>query len=332
MNQIKEESKLFVNGYPSPFGYAYNGVVDYNIKEGKVPFLRLKEWDFYQITSRKFSFYAIIGHVSYATSINCTLFDFETKQTYYVGKLVPFKKVEMDNNASSDSVILYKSKDYEMTFKKEGKHRFINMSSTNKTYGKCSVIIKLEETQEDNILVCTPFTKKRHFYLNQKNCLMKASGKICFGNVAYEVKENECFGLLDWGRGVLPFKHEWIWGNGSGIVDGKYFGFNIGSFGNNELGSENIFFYDGKSYKLDKVVFSFDKNNVMDNWEVHSDDDNFSFVMKPVYDNHTKTKLLWVDNECHQVFGNFDGYVKIEGKEIKINNFYAFIENAHNRW
>ena len=49
---------------------------------------------------------------------------------------------------------------------------------------------------------------------------------------------------MDFGRGVLPFRHNWIWGNGSGIVGGKYFGFNIGEFGNIVNGSENIFFYD----------------------------------------------------------------------------------------
>lgn len=330
--KIPKNTKLFNNGYPYPFGYAFDGVVDYNLSEGKIPFLRLKEWDFYQITSRKFSFYAIIGHVSYATSINCTLFEFETKKTIYVGKLLPFKQVKMDTNASLDSNIIYESEDYILEFIKKGKERYIRLKARDKRVGECDINIKMEETQRDNILVVTPFDSKKHFYLNQKNCLMKCTGYAKFGEDKYEFKEDENFGLMDWGRGVLPFKHQWIWGNGSGIVDGKYFGFNIGKFGNNEKGTENIFFYDGKSYKLNKVDINFSEEDYMKDWSCSSDDGRFVFNMKPIYDNHTKTKILWVDNECHQIFGEFNGYIIIDNKKIEIKNFFAFIENAHNRW
>ena len=217
-----------------------------------------------------------------------------------------------------------------MEFKKEGNLRFITMKATDKVYGECSVDIKLEETQKDNILVCTPFKKNKHFYLNQKNCLMRASGKAKFGENKYEFKD--CFGLLDWGRGVLPFKHHWVWGNGSGIVNGKLFGFNIGSFGNNEQATENIFFYDGKSYKLDCVNIEFSEDDYMKEWKYSNSEDSFCFVMKPVYDNHTKTKVLWVNNECHQVFGYFNGYIRIDGEKVEIKDFYAFTESAYNRW
>ena len=327
---IENNPKLFKKWKPSVFGYAYHGAIDYNIEDAKIPPFKLKEWNFYQITNNKFSFYAIIGHVSYATSINCTLFELETGKTIYVGKLVPFKKVKMDKNASSDSVVIYQDKDYKMEFRKVGKTRYIKMDTIHKEYEKCSVDIRLEDTVNDNILVCTPFDKPKHFYLNQKTCLLKASGEATFGNNQYNFDNS--FGLMDWGRGYLPFKHSWIWGSGSGYVDGIKFGFNIGSFGNNENGSENIFFYDDTSYKMDKVDISFNENNPMEEWHYRSSDDNFVFTMKPIYDNHTKTKILWVNNECHQVFGLFNGYIIVDNKKIEIKDFLAFTENAHNRW
>lgn len=332
MNKIENKTNLFKKGIPSVFGYSLNNSIIFNKKDAHFPFLRLKEWDFYQITSKKFSFYAIIGHVSYATSINCTLFDFETKKTFYVGKLLPFKKVKLETNPNKNSEVIFKSKNYTMTFIKENKIRKILMKANDKQFGDCEVDITLKETLDDSILVSTPFIKKKHFYLNNKNCLMIASGHVKFGSIVYEFKENENFGLLDWGRGVLPFSHEWVWGNGSGIVNGKYFGFNIGKFGNNENGTENIFFYDGKSYKLNSVNIKFNKNNYMGEWEYESDDSSFKFKMTPTYDNFTKTKLLWVNNSCHQIFGKFNGYIIVDNKKIEIKDFYAFTENAHNRW
>ena len=331
MKLIEKGTKLFNDGIPTNFGYAFSGVVDYNIKDAKVPPLRLKEWDFYQIVNNKFSMYAIIGYVSYATSINITLFEYEKNKSYYVGKLLPFKKVVMDNNASQDSSVIYDDKDYHLELRKVGQFRFIDFKANDKKLGQCSATIKLQETQKEHILVSTPFEKKKHFYLNQKNCLMRAYGSIRFGEKKYDL-EDKSFGLLDWGRGVLPFKHQWVWGSGSGLVNGKLFGFNIGRFGNNEFGTENIFWYDGKSYKLGKVEITYNPDAYMDDWTYLSDDGLFSFKMKPVYDNHTKTKMLWVDNECHQVFGFFSGYIKIDDKLIEIKDFWAFTEFAHNRW
>lgn len=330
--EFTERTKLYNNGYPVNFGYSKNGTIEFNPEDGKIPFLRMKEWDFYQLINRKFSMYVIIGHVSYATSLNCTLFDFETGKNIYIGKLLPFKKVMMDKSSFEDSDVKYESDEYKIEFKRENGTISVILDAFDKTYGKCKADIKLTETQKDSILVSTPFENKKHFYLNRKSCLMKCSGYAKFGDEIFEFKEDDTFGLTDWGRGVLPFKHNWVWGNGSGIVNGKYFGFNIGIFGNNENGSENIFFYNGKSYKLNKVDIKFDENDYMKDWYYESDDRSFVFKMHPVYDNHTKTKMLWVDNECHQVFGEFSGYIITENGKTEINDFFAFAENAHNRW
>ena len=206
------------------------------------------------------------------------------------------------------------------------------MEALSKEYGECFIDIKLDETVKENILVSTPFQKKKHFYLNQKACLLKASGKISFGDNTYNLNEDDSYGLMDWGRGNLPFKHNWMWGNGSGIVNGVKFGFNIGSFGNNINGSENIFFYGDKYHKIDEIIVECNDSNYMDEWHYHAKDGSFEFTMSPIYDNHTKTKILWVNNECHQVFGYFNGYILLDDEKIEINNFLAFTEKARNRW
>ena len=80
------------------------------------------------------------------------------------------------------------------------------------------------------------------------------------------------------------------------------------------------------------MIITFNKDNYMDNWCVESNDKSFVFTMSPIYDNNTKTKVLWVDNCCHQVFGLFNGYIMVDGKRIDIKDFFAFIEYAKNRW
>ena len=331
-NQINKETKVFDRGLPANFGYSLGGGFVYNIKDVHIPLFRLKEWNFYQFVNEKFSFYAILGHVSYATSIDFTLFEFETGKHYHVGKLLPFKRISLDDNANKDSVISYKDKNINMTFDHKGKTTNIMLNAKSKEFENVSANIVLEDTQDDSILVLTPFEHKKHFYLNQKKCIMKASGSIQFDDVKFNLDQENSFGLLDWGRGYLPLSHHWIWGSLSGVVDGKYFGFNIGKFGNNTSGSENIFFYDNKSYKMDVVEIIFDENDYTKPFEYRSNDGNFVFKMTPFYDNHTKTKVLWVDNECHQIFGRFNGYIIVEDKKIEIKDLIGFTENAYNRW
>ena len=149
--KLAKGTKLFVNGYPKSFGYSLNGDIEYNIQDAKLPLFKLKEWDFYQIVNRKFSLYFIIGHVSYATSINVTLFEFDTNKSFYIGKLLPFKKVKLENNANCNSNVIYKDKDYYLSFRKDGKNRFIEFMAN----GKGEASVRLTETLDDNVLVAT---------------------------------------------------------------------------------------------------------------------------------------------------------------------------------
>ena len=67
-------------------------------------------------------------------------------------------------------------------------------------------------------------------------------------------------------------------------------------------------------------------------WHFRDEDGILDMVMTPVYDNHTTTKLLWVDNSCHQVYGRFSGTVYLPEGEYRFEDLDAFVEHAHNRW
>lgn len=105
------------------------------------------------------------------------------------------------------------------------------------------------------MVIATPFDEDpRYFYYNHKINCMPASGTVTFSDRTIAFEPETAFGLLDWGRGVWPFNHEWVWGSGSAWIGGKRFGFNIGfGFGNTEAATENMLFYDGNAHKLNEV-------------------------------------------------------------------------------
>ena len=55
--------------------------------------------------------------------------------------------------------------------------------------------------------------------------------------------------------------------------------------------------------------------------------------MTPTFDRTTKTKVLFINNVCHQVFGRFDGFAVLDdGTRLEVNELNAFAEHAVNNW
>lgn len=161
---------------------------------------------------------------------------------------------------------------------------------------------------------------------------MTARGRAVCGGKEY-IFGDGAFGLLDWGRGVWPFHNEWYWSNGTGTVDGKIFGFNLGTgFGNTSQASENMLFYNGKYHKLGRVHFDLD-TEYMKPWRLYDDEGRLDLTLTPCYDRTTRMKVLFVDNCCHQMFGGFSGRAVLDdGTVLQIDDLQAFAEHAVNNW
>lgn len=139
--------------------------------------------------------------------------------------------------------------------------------------------------------------------------------------------------MLDWGRGVWPYKNIWYWSSASGMVGDKSFGFNLGyGFGDNPA-TENIVFVDGKGHKLDQVKFNFSRKNYLETWSITSNDNRCQLEFTPILDRNDVVNLLLFKSVQHQVFGYFTGYFILDtGEKITIENLLGFTEEVYNRW
>ena len=59
-------------------------------------------------------------------------------------------------------------------------------------------------------------------------------------------------------------------------------------------------------------------------------DVNLKFT--PLIDRHANTNALIIQSNQHQVFGYFDGEIKVEGKVYKLEHLIGFAEMVKNRW
>lgn len=319
-------------------GYAVDDLYIYDRKHVKAPYFRLKEWDFYQLSNDKFCVQFTFGHVTYGGTLSVTAFDFETGSKNSVMIPIVFPGREGLNMPLSGD------KPHRIDFKRKNVDAFIDVTpETRKLFCKaemrggkgCDIDISLDNSGRDSMYIATPFEGlPRHFYYNQKKNCMKASGRVQINGVTYDLSDNT-YALMDWGRGVWPYRQEWWWGNGSTLLpNGHLFGFNIGwGFGNLTNASENMLFYDGIAHKIDRIHAEVNTANYMRPWHFCSSDGRFMMNFTPIFDNFTETNLVIAHNCCHQVFGKWNGYALLDdGTRVEVKDMVAFCEHAKNRW
>ena len=160
----------------------------------------------------------------------------------------------------------------------------------------CDIDMDLFEDHE-SITIVTPFKKRgkflpTRFFMTMKQNCMPAYGTVKLGDeTLYTFKKEDTMCVLDWGRGVWPYRNVWYWGNGAKMVkgaDGKehMFGFEITwGIGCEDNATETCLFWDGKAHKIGSVdVETFPKGKYMQPWKFVSEDGRFNLTMTPYYD------------------------------------------------
>ena len=94
-NQITKRTRLLdAQGNVAEPGYCVHNLYDYVRSDIKANPLRIKEWDFYQITDERYTMQMTIGTLSYGGMSGVTLFDRQTGERFECNDLalLPFDK------------------------------------------------------------------------------------------------------------------------------------------------------------------------------------------------------------------------------------------------
>ena len=326
------EHMLDAKGFPVA-GYTLSGDAVYERARVRGALLRLKEWDFYQIADERYCLQLVIGHVSYAGNCNIAFFDHSSGERIFERgcmTALPLRSMRLPECAHADSVLSFAQSDLRITFETKNARR--------KLTAQCDGFFaeaELSPTVPKSVLLCTPFAKPREFYINEKSNLLRANVSVECKGVAYRFDPERTFSLLDWGRGVWPVSHEWYWSSVSTLLGGKPFGFNLGcGFGDDakRRGTENIVYWGEQVLKLDAMHITHGEDP-MQTWHFDSGDGRFVATLTPRYDRDTITKLLFVNNRCHQMFGTFEGHFRDKGgKDVPFSGVTGFAEHAVNHW
>lgn len=321
-------------------GYATSLVRTYNPENVSVyPFsllnkMRIKEWDYYGITTDKYFVSATVSNLGYAGLIFVYFIDFTSREYIEDTLITPFGKGFSLGRTSDDNSFFMKN-DITFKFIKNGTEREIFVSWPKFAKGKgFKAHWIIQQTPRDSIVMMTPIGHRRFYYNHKINC-MPAEGAFLLGNDEYGFNARNALATLDWGRGVWEYRSFWNWASASWFLpNGKTFGLNLGKgFGDLSKATENCFFIDGVIHKLDYVEFHYDNSNFLKPWHFESVDGRLNLEFKPFFERVAKSNLLLISSEVHQLFGKYSGYVIDDsGKKLKIDNITGWAEEHHARW
>lgn len=166
----------------------------------------------------------------------------------------------------------------------------------------------------------------------QKNAALPVSGDIQWQQNTINAKTLKA--AVDWSCGYMRRETFWNWASLSHTTQtGDVIGFNLATGVNETSFTENNLWINGKSIKLDRAQFKFNRNNRMAPWEIKSCDGLIDLKFTPMGERKEKINAILIASNFTQVFGEFHGTVKDKlGNTYKIENALGFCEDHYAKW
>lgn len=340
-NEITKRQKLLDNqGNVANPGWCRRNLYDYNIENRCVSVMRLKEWDFYQVSNGEIMVQINIFNISLATCATFGFVDLKTGRKFdtMALELITPNKNRLNRNGDCKNYFAYSRGKTKAEFDVTDECHHIKFEGYCRGKRIDAEFFCGRLPNHESITIAIPFDKKGHFfYTNKINCL-NTYGFVKYGAERFEFSKDNTFTVLDWGRGIWPYANMWYWANGSTFVNGKPFGFELTwGFGNTSAATETALFYDGICHKISDVHLEKDPeigNRWMKSWHFISDDGRLDLTMIPFYDNYSNMMPLNIFGmKTHQVHGMWNGSVILDdGTRLEIKDMYAFCEKVYNKW
>lgn len=341
-HRMEEGPLLNERGELHEKGHALGLVRRYDRKAIRAGKWRIKEWDYYCVCGRDTILALTIADNSYMGLDSVTLIDIPMgwQHTKTFMRAFPMGKTGFPSTSALGNVEICR-KGYCLRFENDGKSRVLTVRVDNFFDGMpLQANVTLGSEPRDSMVVATPFPgAPKAFYYNQKiNCL-QANGEVVFDGTVRAFDKEEAMAVLDWGRGVWTYKNTWYWGSASGRVQGVPFGMNLGyGFGDTSASTENMLFYDGVAHKLEHVTFHIPtgpegKEDFLSPWTVDDNEGRLALTFTPFLDRASRTSVVVIESDQHQVFGYFDGKAVLDdGTELAIEHLLGFAEKVKNKW
>ena len=148
----------------------------------------------------------------------------------------------------------------------------------------------------------------------------------------FDLAEVGAYGHHDFSAGYMRRETFWNWACLSGEVDGRALGLNVSCGVNETSYSENCVWLDGRVLPVGLARFDYDRRDLMRPWHVTTADGAVDLSFQPEGRHLERTNLLLLASNFAQIFGRFDGEVRVGDEVLAVRDRWGFVEEQYAKW
>lgn len=182
------------------------------------------------------------------------------------------------------------------------------------------------------LAVVVPWSPTR-FQYTVKDVARPVSGRLSVDGRTHKVSAADSWAVLDHGRGRWPYRVTWNWGAGSGRVDGRVVGLQVGGRWTVGTGStENALLVGDRLHKIsEELTWRYDVDNPRALWHVSGE--RVQATLRPWHVRTASTQAVLLASRTVQAFGDWSGWALDDtGRRVSLDGLVGWAEEARQRW
>jgi hypothetical protein len=293
------------------------------IGRGRVGFGRNKRWEYWAVTTPTHVAALVVSDISYAAVPSVFVLDRRSGEQISVDGITPLARGTTLPGTldAGPSRARARNLDIRVDPTPDGTRLF---ARTDRVELDATVLLR---EGHERLGVVVPWSD-RLFQYTVKDPARPAVGRLAVDGTAYEIGGPHAWATLDHGRGRWPYSIGWNWGAGSGTVDGRTVGLQVGGRWTDGTGStENAIVVDGRVTKVsDELRWDYTPDDWMRPWRVTGGPVDLTF--EPEHVRRSVTQLGVLASRTHQCFGTWRGSVG----DQSVDGLFGWAEDVHQRW
>jgi uncharacterized protein DUF2804 len=299
--------------------------------------LRKKRWDFWGVMCDTHLLRMTYVSLDYVGLLTMGLLVYADRESVEHTQVIPFGRGMHFPERPGAADIQYTAGPARLAIHEESGSTRLVMGCRTRAGRRFEADVSVARPRDHETLnVVIPWSD-RHFQFTSKQNTRPATGAAVLDGTTYRFDAaNNAYGILDYGRGVWPYRTTWNWAAASGRQNGRLIGLNFGGKWTDGTGTtENGLCIDGRLHKIgEDLVWEYDRGNFDRPWHIrapHSSRVELEFV--PSIPESNRLDLGVLSTELHWALGHFGGTVVTdEGDRIGIERLIGWAEEHQARW
>mmetsp|Transcript_6958 Transcript_6958/g.6134 ORF Transcript_6958/g.6134 Transcript_6958/m.6134 type:complete len:391 (+) Transcript_6958:3-1175(+) len=316
-----------------------------NMNKAYVPvFNRQKFWNYYYIISD--DYLITMAHTDVGLCKGAYISLKNTKDLSKPLSLVQVNDilgshVSIDNEKNGPGVYsTITHEDLNMTFSRRPENSFATIDvNASSEAGNIVANFKADSKDIEGIAYVSaePNTPTRHSFKYKLQSKYTGDLKVNGKSLITCTEEKPCYGILDNARGFSGYTQTWVWASTCFEAQGHRVSLNLEKSTDNPHSSWDTVVVDGKLYKLDSHVLY---RVTDDHWKWERAEDantqhgnKINLEFKKADQHSVGANFLFYNIDLQSSYGFFSGTIETsDGKKVKFEKVFGFVEDFHARW